>query len=895
MEQEQKRIIPINIADEMKSSYIDYSMSVIVGRALPDVRDGLKPVHRRVLYGMSELNLTAGSAHKKSARIVGEVLGKYHPHGDSAVYDTMVRMAQDFSMRYPLVDGQGNFGSVDGDSAAAMRYTEARMTRIAEEMLRDIDKETVDFGENFDGSLEEPLVLPSAVPNLLINGSDGIAVGMATKIPPHNLGEAVDAIVAYIDDPAIDVRGLMQHLKGPDFPTAGIIHGYAGVQEAYATGRGRVVLRARMNEEEIRHGRNALIITEIPFQVNKSSLLEKIAALVREKRIEGISDLRDESDRDGMRVVIELKNDAVPLVVENNLYKYTQCQTTFGVNMVALVAGRPRVLTLQEVIRYYVEHRHEVVIRRTRFDLRKAEERAHILEGLTLALDHLDAVISIIRYSADTDAARLNLIRGVYPESMTPEQLRRFGLPEAPPVELSGPLPESANDLARALDDSRYERRPWLSEAQADAILALRLSRLTGLERQKTEDEYRAIMQEIERLRSILASEPMRMEIIKQELIAIKAKYNDARRTEIDLTGGGDIIIEDLIEDEQVVVSISHQGLIKRTSVNEYRHQGRGGTGARGTGMRDEDYIEHLFISNNHDFLLFFTDHGRCYWLRVFDIPEGARTSKGRSIRNLIQISPEDRVRAVLAVRKPDFNDEDFLNSHFVVMATKLGLVKKTALASFSRPRADGIIAISIVEGDELLEAHLTDGDAQIVLASSEGLAVRFLESNTRATGRNTQGVRGISLEEGQSVVGMIVLSDESREVLAISANGYGKRSPASEYRLITRGGKGVITLKRTDKTGPLVAIKAVHESDDLMIVTQNGIMIRTHVAGISTLGRNTQGVRIIHLREGDAIADVTPFLIDDPEAAENQAGNGTEQPPVTESEGESEATLPEE
>ncbi|GIV57246.1 MAG: DNA gyrase subunit A [Rhodothermaceae bacterium] len=849
MEQEKKRIIPINIEEEMKSSYIDYSMSVIVSRALPDVRDGLKPVHRRVLYGMSELGLTPGSAYKKSARIVGEVLGKYHPHGDSAVYDTMVRMAQDFSMRYPLVDGQGNFGSIDGDAAAAMRYTEARMTRLAEEMLRDIGKETVDFRENFDGSLQEPEVLPAAFPNLLVNGTDGIAVGMATKIPPHNLGEAIDAVVAYIQNPDITIDALMQHLPAPDFPTGGIIYGYAGVREAYHTGRGRVIMRARMHEEEIRPGRLALIITEIPYQVNKSSLIEKIAALARDKRIDGIADLRDESDRDGMRIVIELKKDAVPLVVQNQLYKYTPCQQTFGVNMVALVNGRPRTLTLKDLIRHYVDHRHEVVVRRTQYDLRKAEARAHVLEGLTIALDHLDAVISIIRHSPDTDAAKVNLMAGVLPASLTMAQRERLGLPTH--------------------DEALFA----LTEAQADAILALRLSRLTGLERQKIEEEYRAVLQEIERLKSILASEALRMQIITDELLEIKEKYADARRTEIDYTGGDDLLMEDLIEDEQVVVTVSHQGLIKRTPVAEYRKQGRGGVGMRGSGMRDEDYIEHLFVSFNHDYLLFFTDQGRCYWLRVFEIPEGSRTSKGRSIRNLIQIDPEDRVRAVLAVRKEDFLDEDFLDTHYVLMATRRGQVKKTSLEAFSRPRVDGIIAIDIVEGDELIEAKLTDGNADVILASSSGLAIRFHEHDVRPMGRNTRGVRGISLGTGEQVVGMVVVPEgEQPDVLAISARGYGKRTALEDYRIQARGGKGIITLKTTAKTGPLVSIKGVRETDDLMISTQNGLMIRMHVGDISVYGRNTQGVRLINLKPGDAIADVTRVVTEEEEEQEGAA-----------------------
>ncbi len=852
MEQDNTRIFPINIEEEMKSSYIDYSMSVIVSRALPDVRDGLKPVHRRVLYGMSDLGLTSGASYKKSARVVGEVLGKYHPHGDSSVYDTMVRMAQDFSMRYPLVDGQGNFGSVDGDSAAAMRYTEARMTKIAEEMLRDLNKETVDFQENFDGSLQEPTVLPAAIPNLLLNGSDGIAVGMATKIPPHNLGEVVDAVTAYIDDNDIDIAGLMAHLPAPDFPTGGIIYGYAGVREAYETGRGRVVMRAKMREEEIRPGRAALIVDEIPYQVNKSTLIEKIAYLVKEKRIEGISDMRDESDRDGMRIVVELKNDAVPMVVQNQLYKYTQCQQTFGVNMVALVNGRPKTITLKDAVKHYVEHRHVVVVRRTEYDLRKAQERAHILEGLTIALDHLDQVITIIRHSDDTDAARQNLMAGVYPERLTDAQLERLG-------------------LAARSDEAMFS----LTELQADAILALRLSRLTGLERQKIENEYKDILQEIERLNSILASEPLRMQIIKDELQDIKEKFNDERRTEIDYAGGDDINIEDLIENETVVVTITHQGLIKRTPVTEYRQQGRGGVGMKGTGRRDDDYIEHLFVSSNHDHLLFFTDHGQCYWLRVYQIPEGARTNKGRSIRNLIQISPEDRIRAVLAISKADFEDDDFLNKHYVMMATLKGQVKKTPLEAFSRPRADGIIAIDIVEGDELLEAALTNGDAHVILAASSGLSVRFHESDARPMGRNTRGVRGISVSGDQEVVGMVVIENAERDILAISSNGYGKRSSLDEYRVQSRGGKGIITLKTTNKTGRLVAIKAVESSDDLMIVTHNGLMIRMHVAGISTLGRNTQGVRLINLKSNDAIADVTRLVVEEDIEAEGLAVDG--------------------
>ena len=833
------RILPINIEDELKSSYIDYSMSVIVGRALPDVRDGLKPVHRRVLYGMSDLGISPGSAHKKSARIVGEVLGKYHPHGDSSVYDTLVRMAQDFSLRYPLVDGQGNFGSIDGDSAAAMRYTEARMTRLADELLKDIGKDTVDFSDNFDGSLQEPDVLPAAFPSLLVNGSDGIAVGMATKIAPHNLTEAINGVLAYIDDPEITVDGLMEHIPAPDFPTGGIIYGVGGVREAYRTGRGRVIMRAKMHEEEIRAGRSALIVSEIPYQVNKSQLLEKIAALANEKKLDGISDLRDESDRDGMRIVIELKRDAAPQVVMNHLYKLTPLQQTFGVNNVALVHGRPRTLNLREMVHYYVEHRIDVVTRRTQFELRRAEERAHILEGLTIALDHLDAVIAIIRHSEDTDAARANLMAGVYPERLTAAQRERLGLTGA---------------------DGAFS----LSAAQADAILALRLSRLTGLERQKIEEEYRDVLREIERLRSILDSRGLLMQVIRGELVDVRDKYGDARRSEIDPFGGDDFLMEDLIEDEQVIVSVTHAGLVKRTSLTEYRTQSRGGVGSKGTGRRDEDYVEHLFTCSNHDYLLFFTDHGRCYWLRVYELPEGAKTAKGRSIRNLIQIEQDDRVRAVLSVKKADFEDAPFLDSHYVLMATRRGTVKKTPLEAFSRPRQAGIIAIDVRDGDELIAAALTGGEAHVLLACDAGRAIRFHESDARAMGRNTSGVRGMLLADREHLVSMVVMEGEPREVLAISENGYGKRTTLDDYRVQSRGGKGILTLNVTPKTGKLVALHGVTEADDLMIVTENGLMIRMEVGEIRTTGRNAQGVRLIALRDGDAIADVTPLAKDD-------------------------------
>ncbi len=836
----EQRIIPIDISDEMRSAYIDYSMSVIVSRALPDVRDGLKPVQRRVLYGMSDLGLTAGSSFRKCARVVGDVLGKYHPHGDSAVYDAMVRMAQGFNLRYPLVDGQGNFGSIDGDSAAAMRYTEARMARIAQELLRDINKETVDQVPNFDESLEEPIVLPAAVPNLLMNGASGIAVGMATNIPPHNLGEVIDGVLAYIENPDLTIEDLTQSIPAPDFPTGGTIYGYTGIREAYHTGRGRVVMRARIHEEEV-HGRQALIITEIPYQVNKSSLMEKIAGLIRDKRIDGIHDLRDESDRDGMRIVVELKRDAIPMIVQNQLYKYSQLQQTFGVNMVALVDGRPRLLNLKEVIAHYVNHRHNVVTRRTTFDLRKAEERAHILAGLVIALDHLDAVISIIRYSPDVETAQKNLENGVIPSELSPEMRRRFELP---------------------LDEGSLFS---LSEIQAKAILDLRLARLTGLEREKIEKEYRDVLIEIDRLKEILARRELRMQIIRDELVDIKERYNDDRRTRIDYTGGDEINLEDLIEDESMIVTISHEGLIKRTPVGEYRAQGRGGRGLRGASTRDEDYVEQLYHCSAHDYLLFFTDRGKCYWLRVFRIPEGARTAKGRSIRNLIQLPQDDSVRTVLAVSKKDFEDPAFTNRHFVVMASQKGLVKKTVLSAFSRPRVDGIIAIAVNDDDKLLRAVLTDGKADIILASSEGLAIRFHETDVRAMGRNTLGVRGMRLPESHYLIGMVVQhKDEEFDILTISKHGAGKRTSISEYPVQARGGKGVITQKTTDRTGSLVGIRGVTEENDLMIITTHGIMIRLSVSGISRYGRNTQGVRLINLGNEDTIADVTLVATDE-------------------------------
>ena len=852
------RIIPINIEEEMRSSYIDYSMSVIVSRALPDVRDGLKPVQRRVLYGMNDLGLAPGKAHRKSARIVGEVLGKYHPHGDSSVYQAMVRLAQDFSMRTPLVDGQGNFGSVDGDAAAAMRYTEARMTHAAAALIEDIDKETVDFVPNFDDSLEEPTVFPAALPNLLMNGASGIAVGMATNIPPHNLTELVGGIAALIDDPELTNDELAEHILAPDFPTGGVIYGYGGIKQAYRTGRGRCVIRAKMHEEVLRGTRGALIVTEIPYQVNKSTLIEKIAAAVRDKRIDGISDLRDESDRDGMRIVMELKKDAVPAVVQAQLFKYTQLQQTFGINMVALVGGRPRTLSLREMVQHYIDHRHEIVLRRTEFDLRKAEERAHILEGLVIALDHLDEVIAIIRHSEDTDAAKRNLMAGVYPERLTAEQRARMELPEGGTSE----------------EDALFA----LTEAQADAILALRLSRLTGLAREQILDEYRDILQQIERLRSILASRDLRMQIIKDELRAHAERFGDARRSEIDYMGGGDIDLEDLIEDEPVIVTVSHQGLVKRTPITEYRQQGRGGRGLIGAGTRDEDFVEHLFTSSTHDYMLFFTDHGQCYWLRVYEVPEGGRTARGRSIRNLIQIAQDDRVRAVLTVSKADFENEEFLESHFVLMATKRGQVKKTSLHAFRRPMVSGIIAIDVVDGDELLEAKLTDGDTDVILGATNGRAIRFHEADARPMGRNTRGVRGMTLGGDEELIGMLVVKREGACVLTVSKNGYGKRSPLDDYRVQTRGGKGILTMKTTPRTGRLVALKSVVDADDLMIVTQNGITIRMRVADIREMGRNTQGVRVINLKPGDAIADVARLILENGEA-DAIAGDGAATP----------------
>ncbi|MEO8589245.1 MAG: DNA gyrase subunit A [Flavobacteriales bacterium] len=810
---EGEKIIPINIENEMRTAYIDYSMSVIVSRALPDVRDGLKPVHRRVLYGMQDLGVQSNRPYKKSARIVGEVLGKYHPHGDGSVYDAMVRMAQEWSLRYPLVDGQGNFGSIDGDSPAAMRYTEARFKKIAEEVLADLDKETVDMRPNFDDTLEEPSVMPTRVPNLLVNGASGIAVGMATNMPPHNLSEVCDGIAAYIDNKDIDTDGLMQYIKGPDFPTGGVIHGVEGIREAYETGRGRIVLRAKCHiEEDQKTGRETIICTEIPFQTNKAVQLYKgVADLVNEKRIEGLSDVNDYSDRTGIRLAYEVKREAMGTVVLNQLYKYSALQTSFSVNSIALVGGRPMLLGLKEMISRFVDHRHDVVVRRTKFDLRKAEERAHILEGLLIALDHLDVVIGLIRSSQTPDEARERL-------------MKQLGL----------------------------------SEIQAKAILDMRLQRLTGLERDKIRDEHAELMKLIDYLRSVLADEGLRMKIIKDETLEIKEKYGDERRTEI-VQHGGDMRMEDLIADDAVVVTISHLGYIKRTSLSEFRTQSRGGVGSRGSTTRDEDFLEHLFVATNHNYLLIFTQKGRCYWMRVYDIPEGNRQSKGRAIINLVQLEGEDKVVAYLNVK--DLKSEEYLNNHFVVLCTKKGIIKKTTLEAYSRPRTNGIIAVGIREGDELLEARLTNGNCHIIMASRDGKAIHFEESRVRPMGRGASGVRGMNLDGDQNeVVGMITIDQTetaTRQVLVVSDKGYGKRSPVDDYRIINRGGKGVKTLQVTDKTGKLIAIKDVKDDDDLMIINRSGITIRMNLSEMRVLGRATQGVRLIELRKNDQIAAV--------------------------------------
>jgi len=825
---EGENIIKIDIDEEMRSAYIDYSMSVIVSRALPDVRDGLKPVHRRVLYGMQDLGVYSNRPHKKSARIVGDVLGKYHPHGDSSVYDTMVRMAQPWSLRYPMVDGQGNFGSVDGDSPAAMRYTESRLQKIAEELLADLDKETVDFALNFDDSLMEPTVLPTKIPNLLVNGSSGIAVGMATNMPPHNLTEVVDGIVAYINNRDIDIDGLMEYIKAPDFPTGGTIYGYEGVKDAFHTGKGRVMMRGKASFEEIREGKEAIIITEIPYQVNKADMIKKTADLINEGKIQGISDLRDESDRNGMRIVYELKRDAIPNVVLNKLFKYTALQSSFPVNNIALVKGRPEVLNLKDMIVHFVEHRHDVVVRRTQFELRKAEERAHILEGLIIASDNIDEVIKIIRGSKSPDEAREKLI-------------------------------------------VRFE----LSDIQSRAIVEMRLRQLTGLEQDKLRAEYDALMLTIADLKDILANEERRMDIIKDELQYVRDKYGDARRSVIEYSAN-EMRIEDLIPDNEVVITISHAGYIKRTPLDDYRVQTRGGVGAKGSTTRDKDFLEHLFVATNHNWLLIFTEKGKCFWMRIFEVPEGNKAAKGRALQNLISIDPEDSIKAFINVE--DIKDEEYIKDKYIIMCTKQGIIKKTKLEAYSRPRTNGIHAIGIREGDELLEAKLTNGSNEIMLALKSGKSIRFNEEKVRFMGRTASGVKGVTLaNEKDEVVGMIAVETEDANVLVVSSNGYGKRSEVSEYRITNRGGKGVKTINVTEKTGSLIAIKNVTDDDDLMIITRKGITIRMHVDVLRVMGRATQGVRLISLRGDDEIAAVAKVYRDrddDDDTAYDEDGN---------------------
>jgi DNA gyrase subunit A len=809
-----EKLIPINIEDEMKSAYIDYSMSVIVSRALPDVRDGLKPVHRRVLYGMHELGIRSNTAYKKSARIVGEVLGKYHPHGDSSVYDTMVRMAQTWSLRYLLVDGQGNFGSIDGDSPAAMRYTEARMRKMSEDLLADIEKETVDLQLNFDDTLSEPTVLPTRVPNLLINGASGIAVGMATNMPPHNLTEVVNGTIQYINNSEITIDELIQTIKAPDFPTGGTIYGYEGVKEAFLTGRGRIVMRANANIELVRD-RECIVVTEIPYQVNKAEMIRKTAELVNDKKIEGISNIRDESDRNGMRIVYVLKRDAIPNIVLNKLYKFTSLQSSFSVNNIALVNGRPQLLNLKQLIHFFVEHRHDVVVRRTKYELRKAEERAHVLQGLIVASDNIDEVIAIIRASVNPEEAKNNLIL-------------------------------------------KFE----LSEIQAKAIVDMRLRQLTGLEQDKLRSEYDELVKTITDLKDILEKKDRRMVIIKDELIEIRDKYGDERRSKIEYAGGN-FSVEDMIPDEKVVITISHMGYIKRTPLSDYKTQNRGGVGQKASTTRDEDFLEHLFVGTNHQYMLFFTQKGKCFWMRVYEIPEGSRTSKGRAIQNLVNIEQDDRVKAFICTQ--DLKDEDYINNHFVIMATKKGQVKKTSLEKYSRPRANGINAITIREDDELLEAKLTNGNSQILLAVKSGKAIRFEESKTRPMGRGASGVRGITLADNKDeVVGMVSVNDMDTNILVVSENGFGKRSDLEGYRMTNRGGKGVKTISVTEKTGSLVTLKNVNDEDDLMIINKSGIAIRMAVSDLRIMGRATQGVKLINLKDGDAIAAVAKVMKDD-------------------------------
>ncbi len=806
-----EKLIPINIEDEMKSAYIDYSMSVIVSRALPDVRDGLKPVHRRVLYGMHDLGVKSSSAHKKSARIVGEVMGKYHPHGDSAIYDTMVRMAQDWSLRYMLVDGQGNFGSVDGDSPAAMRYTEARMQKISEEMLSDIDKETVDYKLNFDDTLKEPTVLPTKIPALLVNGASGIAVGMATNIPPHNLTEVINGTLEYIKNNEIDIDALMEFVKAPDFPTGGIIYGYEGVKDAFHTGRGKIVLRGKAEIEEV-DGRESIIVTEIPYQVNKADMIKKIADLVNDKKLDGISTIRDESDRNGMRIVFVLKRDAIPNIVLNKLYKYSPLQSSFSVNSIALVKGRPQMLNLKAKIKHFVDHRHDVVVRRTKFELKKAEDRCHILEGLIIASDNIDEVIEIIKASKNADNAKENLMK-------------------------------------------KYN----LSEIQSKAIVEMRLRQLTGLEQDKLRGEFEEIKQLIKDLKNILSNQDIRMKIISDELIEIRDKYGDERRSVIEYSGG-DLSIEDMIPDEKVLITISHAGYIKRTSLTEYKIQNRGGVGQKASTTRNEDFLEDLFVGSNHQYMLFFTQKGKCFWMRVYEIPEGGRTAKGRAIQNLINIEQDDKVKAFICTK--DLKDDDYINNHFVIMATKKGQVKKTSLEQYSRPRVNGINAITIKEEDELLEAKLTNGNSQVMLALKSGKAIRFEEAKTRPMGRNASGVRGIRLQhEKDEVIGMVSVNDMESNILVVSSNGYGKRSKLEDYRLTNRGGKGVKTISITEKTGDLVAIKNVDDSNGLMIINKSGIAIRMAVENLRVMGRATQGVKLINIKDGDSIAAVAKVV----------------------------------
>lgn len=807
----------------MKSSYIDYSMSVIVSRALPDVRDGLKPVHRRVLYGMHDMGNTSTRPYKKSARVVGNVMGKLHPHGDSAIYDTMVRMAQEWSLRYMLVDGQGNFGSMDGDSPAAMRYTEVRMKKIAEEMVKDIDKDTVKFQLNFDDSLEEPTVLPTRIPCLLVNGASGIAVGMATNMPPHNLTEVANATVAYVEDPNIDIAGLMQHVTAPDFPTGGEIYGYTGVKEAFETGRGRIVLRGTANIEPVKE-RDCIIITEIPYQVNKADMIRKTADLVNDKKIDGIADIRDESDRNGMRIVYILKRDAVPNVVLNKLYKYTQLQSSFSVNNIALVNGRPEMCNLKDMIKHFVEHRHEVIVRRTKFEKMQAEKRAHVLEGLLIAIDNLDAVIKLIRGSKTVDDAKYGLVKTFK-----------------------------------------------LSDIQAKAILELRLQKLTGLERDKIKTEYDDLMELIKRLTEILNEKSIRMQIIIDEMNEVKEKFGDERRTSINYAGG-DMRIEDIIPDAEVVITISNLGYVKRTLLSEYRTQSRGGVGSRGASARDSDFIEHVFVATNHNYLLFFTELGRCFWLRVFEIPEASRTSKGKAIVNLINIPSDDRVKTFINTK--DLRNEDYVNDNYVVMCTKRGVIKKTSLEAYSRPRSNGINAITVRDGDTLLEARLTNGEHEVLMAIGSGKAIRFPETKVRAMGRNAAGVKGMKFDlEQDFVVGMVCPESDQESILVVSENGYGKRTLVEDYRITNRGGKGVKTLNITEKTGDLIGLVRVNDDEDLMITTKNGIMIRMPVEGIRVMGRATQGVRVINLKKGEVIASIAKVPRSDEEEATDAEG----------------------